>query len=317
MRTAHPWVLPDQPTTRADLLLLGLTDHMIRTRVSSGALVAVRHGVFVRADAWPGDAAAQHVMRARAEQAANPAAVISHQSAAVAMAMPSPGFQRWEDLPVSVTLPPGYSSKSGPSVHHVGPTPSSQITRDMRGYVITSPSRTAVDLSDGLPLPQALVLLDGAARLVTGMFVTQVRRRDYANPRLAEAARKLQREAAETVRSARLQTSIGLMNPCRESAAESLSAGYMYLAGIPTPAFQSEIRIAGRSFFPDFLWEEHRLIGECDGEVKYTDPKAFVAEKEREQALRDDGWRFVRWLPKEVMLRPGEVMLRIERALGG
>lgn len=106
------------------------------------------------------------------------------------------------------------------------------------------------------------------------------------------------------------------MNPCRESAAESLSAGHMHLVGIPTPRFQAEIRTARRIYFPDFLWEEQRLIGECDGAVKYTDPTAYVAEKEREQDLRDSGWRFVRWLPKEVMLRPSEVMNRIERALG-
>jgi len=315
VRTAHPWCLPDQPTTRAELLSLGLTDHMIRTRVSSGALVTVRHGVFVRADRWPAEAAAQYVVRARAEQIANPSALISQQSAAAAMGIPSPGFLRWEELPVSITLPPGHSSRSGPSVHHVGQTPASQITRDMHGYLMTSPARTAVDLSADLALPQALVLLDGAARLIVASFVTQVRRFDYANPTLAGAARDLQREAAQTIRAARLRSPIGLMNPCRESAAESLSAGYMYLAGLPTPAFQAEIRTAHKTYFPDFLWEQQRLIGECDGEVKYTDPKAYVAEKEREQDLRDNGWRFVRWLPKEVMLRPSEVIDRIERAL--
>jgi len=317
VKTAHPWVLPDQPTTRADLLSLGLTDHMIRTRVASGDLMTVRHGVFVRAEAWPTDALAQYVVRARAEQAANPSALISHQSAAAALGIPSPGVQRWEDLAVSITLSPEHSSKAGPAIHHVGRVPKSQIMRDAHGYLMTSPARTAVDLAVDLPLPQALVVLDGAARLVVASFVTQARRRDYANPTLAGAARELQWEAAETIRAARVRPPISLMNPSRESAAESLSAGYMHLAGIPTPIFQAEIRTAHRTYFPDFLWEQERLIGECDGEVKYTDPKAYVAEKEREQDLRDNSWQFVRWLPKEVMLRPSEVMDRIERALTG
>ena len=295
---------------------LGLTDHMIRTRLSSGELVAVRHGVFVRADAWPAEPAAQFVVRSRAEQAANPSALISHQSAAALLGIPNPGFTRWEDLPVSITLAPDHSSKSGASVHHVGPTPAGHIARDIHGYLVTSPARTAVDLAADLALPQALVILDGAARLVVASFVTQVRRRDYANQKLAEAARALLYEAAETTCTARLRSAIALMDPRRESAAESLSAGHMHLAGIPTPAYQAEIRTAGRTYFPDFLWEESRLIGECDGELKYTDPKAYTAEKEREQDLRDDGWRFVRWLPKEVMLRPSDVMDRIERALG-
>jgi len=44
-------------------------------------------------------------------------------------------------------------------------------------------------------------------------------------------------------------------------------------------------------------------------------PDAIVREKEREQVLRDDGHRFVRWLGKEIMLRPQVVMNRIGAAL--
>jgi very-short-patch-repair endonuclease len=57
------------------------------------------------------------------------------------------------------------------------------------------------------------------------------------------------------------------------------------------------------------------LIGECDGAVKYTDQQSIVAEKEREQLLRDLGYRIVRWLAKEIMTRPDLVLARIERAL--
>jgi len=57
------------------------------------------------------------------------------------------------------------------------------------------------------------------------------------------------------------------------------------------------------------------LIGECDGAIKYTDPQSIVAEKEREQLLRDLGYRIVRWLAKEIMTRPDIVLARIERAL--
>lgn len=289
---------------------------MIRTRVSTGHLVTVRQGVFVRADAWPEDPAAQQLVRARAEQVANPSAAISHQSAALLLGLPSPGFERWHELPVSITLPTGHSSKSRATLHHVGPLPPGQVVRDPDGYLVTSPARTAVDLAADLDLPQALVVLDGAARLICASFVTNARRRDYANPTFGGAALDLLNEASATVRTTRTRSAIALTTPSRESAAESLSAGYMHLAGIPTPKFQAEIRTAKGLYYPDFLWEEQRLIGECDGAVKYEDPKAYVAEKEREQDLRDHGWRFVRWLPKEVMLRASQVMDRIERALG-
>jgi very-short-patch-repair endonuclease len=69
------------------------------------------------------------------------------------------------------------------------------------------------------------------------------------------------------------------------------------------------------ALYPDFLWEDLKLIGECDGAIKYNDASGYVLEKEREQVLRDLEYRFVRWLPKEIMLRPDVVMERIARAL--
>ncbi len=49
---------------------------------------------------------------------------------------------------------------------------------------------------------------------------------------------------------------------------------------------------------------------------KYADPAAIVREKEREQVLRDQGFRIVRWLGKEIHQEPKSVMSRIARALG-
>jgi hypothetical protein len=54
----------------------------------------------------------------------------------------------------------------------------------------------------------------------------------------------------------------------------------------------------------DFGWEEHRLVGEFDGRVKYgrllrpgQDPgDVVIEEKRREDAVRDEGWRMVRWV---------------------
>jgi len=163
--------------------------------------------------------------------------------------------------------------------------------------------------------PQALVLLDSAARLICGSLVNQVRRRDYANPQLARAAIELLEQAATTVRATRLRPALALATPSRESMAESLSAGHLHLAGLPMPLFQAEIRTPMGRLYPDFFWEELKLIGECDGAVKYDDADAYVLEKEREQTLRDMGYRFVRWLAKEIMLTPSVVMERIARAL--
>lgn len=50
--------------------------------------------------------------------------------------------------------------------------------------------------------------------------------------------------------------------------------------------------------------------------MKYANANAYVLEKEREQILRDLGYRFVRWQAKEIMLQPERVLDRIARALG-
>lgn len=219
------------------LLASGVTDAMIRSRLRAGDLLAVRQGVFLGASFWPDDPAAQHLVRAHAEQVANPDAVLSHQSAAVAWGLPAPGFERWDDLPVAVTFPDrGHGSQRRGSVHHIGPLPTGQVQRDPEGYPVTSPARTAVDLAADLPLPEALVVLDGAARVICASLVPTVRRRDYANPRLVTAATDLLLEAARIVRTARLTSALALVNPSRESAAESLSAGHIELAGVAAAA---------------------------------------------------------------------------------
>ena len=316
MRTPTPWILPSQPIARTDLLASGVSARMLRTRLGSGDLVQVRRGVYLRTDAWPTDAAGRHVVSARAEQTVHTAAVVSHQSAALILGLPTPGFGHWEDQPVSVTLPvTGNSTSSATAIHHTGPLPAGQVQRDKEGYLVTTPARTAVDLAADLPLPEALVLLDSAARLICASLVNEIRRRDYANPQLVRAAGDLLEQAVTTVRATRLRPALALVNPSRESVAESLSAGHMRLSGLPTPRFQAEIRTPIGTLYPDFLWDDLKLIGECDGAIKYNDASGYVLEKEREQVLRDLGYRFVRWLAKEIMLRPDVVMERIARAL--
>ena len=79
---------------------------------------------------------------------------------------------------------------------------------------------------------------------------------------------------------------------------------------------QTPLRTPIGTLFPDCLWEDHRVIGECDGAVKYADGSAaFLAEKQREQVLRDLGYGMVRWLAKEIMARPEVVVARVARAL--
>ncbi len=317
MRTPLPCVLPLQPASRETLMASGISPAMIRTHLSSGALVRVRTGVYVAAAGWPELPAAQHLVTARAELVAHPGSVMSHESAAVWWQLPYPGFGEWHEAsPSVIVVGENARHRPGPAVHHLGALPLSQVTRDGDGYDVTTVARTAVDLAAGRSLPEALVLLDDAARKIVVAMVENARRRDFANPRLAGHARDLLGQAASIRRPAGLGKVIALTDPARESVAESLSAGHLYLADLPVPLFQATIASPKGSLFPDFYWPAHRLIGEVDGKGKYLDPDEIIREKRRHQMLLDLGYRIVRWLASEIMLHPEIVMGRIARALG-
>jgi len=72
-------------------------------------------------------------------------------------------------------------------------------------------------------------------------MVENPRRQDFSNPRYAAAARDLLSLAM--VRPLKpLVEAIAKADPARESPAESLTTGYLYLSGLPMPLFQDAIR---------------------------------------------------------------------------
>lgn len=310
MKLPRPWALPDQPTPTSALRAAGVSAEMIHTQVATGRLLRVRHGVYLSASAWPATPREQHIVLARAEQVANPEGVISHQSAAVEWGLPAPGFASWHELPVCLTFASrGHGSQQRVARHRLASLTDVDIARDAAGHPMTSLARTASDLAAGLELPQALVIIDAAARSLVASFVSDVRRRDYLNPRLVEAARATIAAVNPGL------PALALLHPARESAAESLSAGYFHLAGLPAPLFQAPIETPAGLLFPDFYWPEHRLIGECDGAIKGQDPRAYAKEKGREQVLLDLDFGVVRWMGGEIMTVPARVVARVWRAL--
>ena len=317
MRTPRRWVLPTRPTTRADLAAIGVSDEMIRTQLSGGTLLRLRRGVFVAASSPPVTPRDQHLLRAYAEQAANPAAVLSHRTAALVWGLPTPDFATWWEGPPHVTFPAvgRYRSSTGGVVRHVAALPRTHVVH-LDGRPVTSLARTAADLSHGLPVPAALVVLDAAARLLVGTLVESPDRRDFLDPRIVSSVRGLLRDGCASGRKALPEPVLDLVEPCRESPAESLSAGYFHVAGLPRPECQASIRTRHGEVFADFLWREARVIGECDGAMKYENRASIVAEKEREQDLLDVDYRVVRWLGKEPMIRPQVVVRRVAKALG-
>jgi very-short-patch-repair endonuclease len=133
---------------------------------------------------------------------------------------------------------------------------------------------------------------------------------------VAAGARGLREAAASLWGMGSVEDALDIASPLRESPIESLSYAHFVLADLPLPDCQVGIRTPAGVFYPDFFWEGERLIGEADGREKYEDSEASVREKEREQYLRDLDFKVVRWLGKEIYLRPAVVMARVARALG-
>ncbi len=320
MRRPTPFALPPVPTLGRDLVALGVSEHVLRGAVTSGRLLRLRKDVYLDPAVWPEeDLDAGHLLLAHAEQVMHADGAVSHWSAARFWNLPAPRTRVPGD-PVWLTLPArGHArSRSRPGVEHrVAPLPRHHTLTSPSGYTVTTRARTAVDLTRGLPLTQALPVLDACLRGDCLDLMPHARRRDLTNRALVDAGARGLREAAATLWGmSSVEHALGIASPLRESPIESLSYAHFVLAGLPLPECQVPIRTPAGVVYPDFYWEEQRLIGEADGADKYKDRDASVREKEREQLLRDLDFKFVRWLGKDIYLQPAMVMDRVARALG-
>jgi hypothetical protein len=176
------------------------------------------------------------------------------------------------------------------------------------GITATSVARTVADLARSLPFEEAVSVADAALhrQLLTSDELAAAVARSTRRPGVAAARRVV---AFADARS--------------ESPGESRSRVRIWRLGLPPPELQMPIRTRLGIYYADFGWPQYRAVGEFDGLVKYgalrrpgQDPAdAVVAEKRREDAIRDEDWRVTRWTWSE--LEPfAAVARRIERSFG-
>lgn len=138
------------------------------------------------------------------------------------------------------------------------------------------------------------------------------------DPRLRDALLQDAHQAAATLDTrARhvLLAAVALADPRLETVLESISWHAFHAAGIDLPTPQAVIfGASGRRWRVDFDFGD-RVIGECDGAVKYSDASAIWREKKRQEDLEQAGYIVVRWTWEEIMYRPEAVIERIRRAL--
>lgn len=266
----------------------------------------VRHGVLERiapgvyAPPHTGEPEDQHRLLMRAVQAKSAEEpIFSHLSAAVGWNLPV-----LRPLPsrVHLSVGPMTGGRSTTMIVRHGIAPGPIVERD--GFQMTTLARTVVDVARTSTLHQAVSASDAALRGSD--------RDDPFSPRPPLLLSALNEELLACGRNrgvAVARAALDIADSASGSAGESCSRVTMALAGIPSPLLQAEFRDSrGLIGYVDFWWPEFNLIGEFDGQVKYTDPR-FLRGRTPEQALRDEkvredrlravGPRVARWGWKE------------------
>ncbi len=277
---------------RSELLADGWTDDELARLRRSGVVDRVRRGAYVHAaDERLSVREARHAMAARAAvgQLA-PGAVVSHVSAAVLHGLPVWGVLLDR---VHVTRDGTGGGHRRRTLHvHVTPLAPDEITA-VDGVAVTTPARTLADLARGVPFEQAVGVVDAA--LHRGLV---------PRPHVEQALGRVPHCAG--VRSARRV--VAFADARAESIGESRSRVLLAHARLPPPVPQWEVPGRQRIGRCDFGWPRLRTVGEFDGQIKYgrlvppgRQPGDVVfAEKRREDAIRDAGFRVVRWVWDEL-----------------
>lgn len=285
----------------------GLTQAQLRSLTLSGDLVRVWHAVYATKTAveWAKASPARgHALLAMAARTAlGGDSVVSHHSAALIHGL---------DLfpaasgPVTLTRPPTRRSnrrKSDGVVFHAAELPAEHVTM-LLGVRVTTVPRTVVDIARVSSLMSAVVTADSALRLD----------RNGADFTTREALIAACDACAGWPGIRRARRAVDFSDRRAESALESCARVIFHEHGLDPPELQSTITGPDFRYSVDFYWAEHRVIAEADGKMKYADPQHAIRQLDRDQRLRDLGYKVVHFTWRELFQNPAAVLERIRRA---
>ncbi len=84
-------------------------------------------------------------------------------------------------------------------------------------------------------------------------------------------------------------------------------------AGISDWRANVELVILGRTFRPDLVFDDVKLIVEIDGFAYHSGRDAFERDRQRQNLLTGAGWTVLRFTWRQVYDNPAEVVTQIER----
>jgi very-short-patch-repair endonuclease len=280
----------------------GLTQAQLRSMTRSGDLVRVWHAVYATRSAveWSKLSAARAhalvVMAAAASVGRD--SVASHQSAARIHGLDL--FPAPQDI-VTVTRSPvrkGGRLKSEGIFFHTAALPDDHVTRRLGACVTTVP-RTVVDLARTSPFMSAVVTADSALR---AGLTTQ------------EGLRTVCHECPRWPGIRQARRVVDFANPGAESVLESCARVVFHEQGLEAPELQFTVTGPGFRYSVDFYWPKYRVIAEADGAIKYADQRAAIRQLNRDQQLRDLGYKVVHFTWRDLFQNPEEVIARIRKA---
>ncbi|HEX4658645.1 MAG TPA: type IV toxin-antitoxin system AbiEi family antitoxin domain-containing protein [Streptosporangiaceae bacterium] len=289
--------------TTAQWAARGVSAGRLRQLVRTGDLVVLRRGVYARADSLASsadDPARMHALRvAAALLPARTLASASHESAAILHDLDL--LERPAESLVTLTRPPHVrgSRASGKDLKiHAATLSPGHVTKHY-GLPVTSVARTVVDLARTLPFQQGVVVADSA------LHARKTAHDDLARV-LAACSNWPGAERARRV--------VAFSDHRSESVLESCARVTFDDYGLPAPELQVDIgddQFIGRV---DFYWGKYLTIAEADGMLKYADATRAVKQLERDQMLREAGYKVVHFTWRQLFRETDRLIARIRDA---
>ncbi|MFC6356280.1 hypothetical protein [Luethyella okanaganae] len=287
--------------------LRGADGRDLQRGADAGALERIRRGVFLPSEEWRNlDGRARHLMRMRAvAETRHSQPVYSHVSAAALWGLPIIGH--WsEQVHLLAPFNSGARSKNGVIWHHDAFVDDDVVELD--GVFVTSLQRTLIDLARTSSFLSAVASLDHGTRRQLVVPHGSPWNGVPKEVLLERLAREGKRRGSSRARAA-----VAFSDNRSGSPGESLSRGQIHLCDFPPPLLQVAFeRSDGGNDVVDFDWPDFALIGEFDGKAKYRREEYTAGlpieeivwrEKLREDRLRSQDRRVVRWVWDEAMRR--------------
>jgi hypothetical protein len=269
---------------RRQLLELGMTEAMIKTRLRHGGLHRLHRGIF----AYGHRSITIESRWMAAVLAFGPYAVLSHRSAG----------QLWGLVPRSAIAPevtrPGRAGGRPRLVAHKGTLTADEVVR-VRGIPVTSVPRTIFDLAGMGSVKEREV-----ERAWNEMEVREYRSRLSVPDLIARYPGR-----PGTVLLARLAGSepVGITRNELEEAFLALIDRF----GLPRPRMNAHLAVRDRFYEVDCLWEERKVAIELDGGGAHGTKKAFHEDRERDRILTAERWTTARITWHQIKETPDEV----------